>query len=330
MLSVLLLKKEDVCKLLCVTLNCSQKLQDPVMPEGNIPAAKFARNGAEEVLYRSEQHNTRQDPDRLPRWRRKASAACSSLPPVTLSDTGSEVADLSDHFDQDIHEDTVVEDSSLAPQLSIVLKPLPPPSPVGGSPFKGVLGFLHKDPFELEAKREAALRRDVKQMLRQIYRRSVEATGSCFRAEDPPWPPKERQLDLPRIKKVSPLKRWVFALPKQETVVPKKAKALLPSDPVNLARQATVQTMRAFGRSGQGGPYTLRQIYEEVEADVHHRPPVDVRASTGRLGPEILGPGTTRQRRKLPFAHPQMLTDNHRSKSAGSLPRGPFVPDLWT
>lgn len=87
----------------------------------------------------------------------------------------------------------------------------------------------------------------------------------------------------------------------------------------NPARQATVRSMTSFGRGSQGGPYTLRQVYEEVEADVHHRRPVDVRASLGRLGPELLGPGTTRMRRKLPFAHPQML---ERSRSAGSLMMG--------
>eukprot|EP00434_Breviolum_minutum_P031886 symbB.v1.2.028201.t1/scaffold2965.1/size66373/2 len=84
----------------------------------------------------------------------------------------------------------------------------------------------------------------------------------------------------------------------------------------NDQRKVTLRSMAHFGRGSQGGPYTLRQVYEEVEADVQHRRPVDVRASMGRLGPELLGRGATRMRRKLPFAHPQML---ERSRSAGSL-----------
>jgi len=200
------------------------------------------------------------------------------------------------------------------------LKALPPPSPVSGSPFTTVLGFLRKEPDELQVHRDAAMRRQVQKLLRQIYRRSVEASGSVFRS-DPPWPPKEKKDDLlPQIRKVSPLFA-PFAIrgktskkaPEAVLVTPCiKEPRVAPND----QRKVTLRSMAHFGRGSQGGPYTLRQVYEEVEADVQHRRPVDVRASMGRLGPELLGRGATRMRRKLPFAHPQML---ERSRSAGSL-----------
>mmetsp|Transcript_44124 Transcript_44124/g.82538 ORF Transcript_44124/g.82538 Transcript_44124/m.82538 type:complete len:292 (-) Transcript_44124:103-978(-) len=289
------------------------------MPEGNIPPEKFVYNGAEEVLYRNEMHNVRQDPARIPRWRRKVSAS-SSLPAVNFSDDGSEAA-CSENSEQDLPEILEEEPSSQGPdvQPEVSLKALPAPSPAGGSPFRHMLGFLHKDPAQVEAEREAALRRKVGQMLRQVYRRSVEASGASFRGPDPPWPPKEKKL--PQIKKAPPLLQQLFALPKLAKTQSSVQKERLPKYPVNLERQATVHTMHAFGRGGQGGPYTLRQVYEEVEADINHRRPVDVRAPLGCLGPELLGPGTTRQRRRLPFSHPQMLTDAKRSKSAGTLVR---------
>lgn len=292
------------------------------MPEGNIPPWRFRHNTAEEVLYLREKHNSRQDPDRVARWRRSSPSASQEVP----SEDGSDGMIASEHATEDGGEVCVLPETEEVPEeiCGAELQALPAPLPVSGSPFTTVLGFLRKEPYELQAKRDAAMRRQVQKMLRQIYRRSVEATGSVFRS-DPPWPPKEKKQEhlLPNIRKVSPL--FAPFAPKKVSHSPKKAlpvevasHAKEPSQQ-NPARQATVRSMTSFGRGSQGGPYTLRQVYEEVEADVHHRRPVDVRASLGRLGPELLGPGTTRMRRKLPFAHPQML---ERSRSAGSLMMG--------
>lgn len=82
-------------------------------------------------------------------------------------------------------------------------------------------------------------------------------------------------------------------------------------------------TLTAWGRGSQGGPYTLRQVYEEVEADVEHRAPMDVRAVSGRLGPELLGPSATRKRRQLPFGHPQRVATERLEVSGCSTKAGP-------
>mmetsp|Transcript_59939 Transcript_59939/g.73422 ORF Transcript_59939/g.73422 Transcript_59939/m.73422 type:complete len:297 (+) Transcript_59939:83-973(+) len=294
------------------------------MPEGNIPPWRFRNHAAEEVLYMREKHNSRQDPDRVARWRRSSPSGSQDVP----SEDGSDVMIASEHATEDgldcgaLPELEVFEEEI---PRSMPLQALPAPSPVSGSPFATVLGFMRKEPYAMQVKRDAALRRQVQKMLRQIYRRSVEASGSVFRS-DPPWPPKERKHEdlLPQIRKVSPLKVMPRSTKSSkkislEEVMQVESNAKERSSMTNPERQAMIRSMTAFGRGSQGGPYTLRQVYEEVEADVHHRRPVDVRASLGRLGPELLGPGAMRTRRKLPFAHPQML---ERSRSVGSLMLG--------
>eukprot|EP00913_Durusdinium_trenchii_P027740 g26013.t1 len=212
------------------------------------------------------------------------------------------------------------------------LKALPAPSPVFGSPFTTMLGFLHKEPQALQARREAAMRRQVQRMLRQIYRRSIEECIQEFitayammltlfqarlsrrqmmqskRTVDKTRLdcPKDRGVMLPHIQKVSPLQDLPFGnrVAKATKKKGKQEQAAIPESP---ARKAAMRTLTDFGRCSQGGPYTLRQVYEEVEADIQHRPPVDVRAVAGKLGPELLGPGATLARRNLPFAHPQRL-----------------------
>lgn len=277
------------------------------MPEGHIPSWRFKYNAAEEVLYLREKRNCRQDPDRVARWRRAVPLSSSQLVPP--SDDGSDV--MGDHASDD-------GDQLAGPPLELslsmtgeecsrsCLKALPAPSPVFGSPFTTMLGFLHKEPQALQARREAAMRRQVQRMLRQIYRRSIEASGSLFRRTDPPWPPKDRGVMLPHIQKVSPLQDLPFGnrVAKATKKKGKQEQAAIPESP---ARKAAMRTLTDFGRCSQGGPYTLRQVYEEVEADIQHRPPVDVRAVAGKLGPELLGPGATLARRNLPFAHPQRL-----------------------
>jgi len=203
------------------------------------------------------------------------------------------------------------------------LQPLGAPAPMDASPFAASLGFLRREPPEFRAQRESQARRDAVKLLRANYRSSLEGMGLKFR-EEPPWPPKEKSVEyLPVAGKASPLSQMPY-VPQKEKFAKEAASSIMSSSSRRPGRkthrQETVSTMRDFGRGHMAGPYTIGQIYQEVEADVHHRFPADVRAISGRLGPAILGPGTTRQRRKLPFTHP-FMPQNSLSSSTRSLPR---------
>lgn len=201
--------------------------------------------------------------------------------------------------------------SSSAP----LLKPLAPPALQDSSPFAASLGFLTKEPPEFSIQRDTAKRRDAAKLLRKVYRSAIESLGHQF-FQAAPWPPKQVQRPDPVTSKpkVSPLTQPPFALidekrhRKEET----SHESTRPSQsPGKISkRKETIQFMKTFGRGALGGPYTIGQVHQEVEADIHHRYPADVRALSGTLGPAILGLGTTRMRRKLPFTHPQLAISN--------------------
>lgn len=199
------------------------------------------------------------------------------------------------------------------------LQPLGAPIPTDGSPFAATLGLMRREPPEFRAQRESQARREAIKVLRQNYRSSLEGMGVKLSREEPPWPPKEKSVDhLPVAGKASPLSQLLF-VPQKESSTKEASSTSSKKRPLKSKRQETIATMREFGRGHMAGPYTIGQIYQEVEADVHHRFPADVRSISGRLGPAILGPGTTRMRRKLPFSHPFMLQTSH-SSSMRSLP----------
>lgn len=67
-------------------------------------------------------------------------------------------------------------------------------------------------------------------------------------------------------------------------------------------REESVKHLRKLARGAGGGPYTLGQVYVEVEAISRHVPTPDCRALEGCLGADVLGQSTTSSRRRLPFA----------------------------
>lgn len=67
-------------------------------------------------------------------------------------------------------------------------------------------------------------------------------------------------------------------------------------------REESVKHLRKLARGAGGGPFTLGQVYVEVEAISRHVPTPDCRALEGSLGADVLGQSTTSLRRRLPFA----------------------------
>jgi hypothetical protein len=90
----------------------------------------------------------------------------------------------------------------------------------------------------------------------------------------------------------------------------------------------TWSTLEGWSRCCKGSPWTLKQIYAEIEADIHHVKARDSSAKRGRLPPELLGMGTTQERRpKIPFhrfagfgASGQSSTQSSQMRSTVSLP----------
>lgn len=66
-------------------------------------------------------------------------------------------------------------------------------------------------------------------------------------------------------------------------------------------REESARQLRKLARGAGGGPYTLGQVYVEVEAISRFVPTPDCRALEGSLGPDVLGQSTTSSRRPLPF-----------------------------
>jgi hypothetical protein len=60
--------------------------------------------------------------------------------------------------------------------------------------------------------------------------------------------------------------------------------------------------LKGWGRGAGGNPWTLKQVYAEVEADIAHKKARDTRAKRGHLGAEEVGQGGSRERRRMiPF-----------------------------
>lgn len=299
------------------------------MPPAPCPPRVWRGRAADELLNYRERRISYQDPDYVARPRPKntsGSPSAASLKPTnTLAQQERQQerfvaeapaaeppeADFLHLSDPDGLVQLELARSSSAP----LLKPLAPPAPTDSSPFASTLGFLTREPAEFSIQRDATKRREAAKLLRRAYRIAIEALGHSFFPEAP-WPPKQVQRPDPLTSgsKVSPLSQQLFAV--TDGNKPRKQEMSLDAmrstqSPGRISkRKETIQFMKTFGRGGLGGPYTIGQVYQEVEADVHHRYPADVRALSGTLGPAILGPGTTRTRRKLPFTHPQLAISN--------------------
>lgn len=188
-----------------------------------------------------------------------------------------------------------------------VLTPLgPPPS---SSPFAHLLPHLYREPDEFAQQRVQLARRKARQELHLLYRRCIESLGVKFLADPPPWPPKE-----PVVKdwwpEKPPTKAVYRAIPGSlQALEPlqRKERSLMSSTGSSESsrdssrHKAAMQQLHQFGRGTHGAPYTLALVAEHVEASRHLRKANDVRAHAGRLGPLIIGQGTTMERRPLPF-----------------------------
>eukprot|EP00931_Biecheleriopsis_adriatica_P094762 TRINITY_DN6837_c0_g2_i1.p1 TRINITY_DN6837_c0_g2~~TRINITY_DN6837_c0_g2_i1.p1 ORF type:complete len:305 (+),score=35.69 TRINITY_DN6837_c0_g2_i1:129-1043(+) len=302
------------------------------MPPAACPSKTWRGRGAEEILHFKERRVTREDPDYVARPRfgnNQLSLSASTSRPHKDS---SELEEA-DQVESELQEDACFEEFALARSRSApALKPLTAPHSMDISPFASTLGFMKREPSEFQLQRDMAARREATKLMRKVYRRSIEAMGYKFR-EDPPWPPKEKKVEhLPVKGQLSPL------LHKQPLCSPAPKKSLHNSSKRSASqsnglswlteRQETLHNMKSFGRGCVGGPYTIGQVYQEVEADVKHRFPADVRALSGRLGPAILGRSTTRMRRKLPFTHPWMTTSGFGARSTASMSSSHFPPQL--
>lgn len=298
------------------------------MPPAPCPPRVWRGRAAEELLNYRDRRVSYQDPDYVARPRPKnttSSPSAASLRPTNIQAQQERqqerfvaevpVAEPSEADFPELSDQEGLAQLEFARSFSApLLKPLGPPAPIDSSPFAPKLGFLTKEPAEFSIQRDTAKRREATKLLRRAYRIAIESLGHCF-FQPEPWPPKQvKRPDPVTGSTISPLSQQPFAVTdgdkprKEEMSFRVSTRAQSPGRISK--RKETIQFMKTFGRGGLGGPYTIGQVYQEVEADVHHRYPADVRALSGTLGPAILGPGTTRMRRKLPFTHPQLAISN--------------------
>ncbi|CAE8623580.1 unnamed protein product [Polarella glacialis] len=302
------------------------------MPPAPCPPSVWAGRAAEEVLNLKERsHYVLEDPDYVPRPRRKR---ITGMQPPFTKPAGT--APLQSVAVQHLLPASPEARSPVACARSFSsasLKPLEPPALSSGSPFASSLGFLRREPSEFRLQRENLARSQALKLLRAVYRSCIEAMGLTF-YNPPAWPPKtpkDPSVDLMPVRYlVSPLSQ-VAELPLHARAPPSKGsfikKERSPASlPGSIQRQETIRKMKAFGRETLGGPYTVGQIYQEIEADICHRDAADVRALSGRLGSAALGPGTTRMRRKLPFAKPWLTFSGFGGPESWSASLGPLEP----
>ncbi|CAK0866713.1 unnamed protein product [Prorocentrum cordatum] len=112
-------------------------------------------------------------------------------------------------------------------------------------------------------------------------------------------------------------------------------------------RQESMQQLRSLARGAGGGPYTLGQVYVEVEAISRHVPTPDCRALEGSLGPDAWGGArgwlltrnvsniTRRPQRENPCSHladgtrdPDVLRNSVKKLRAPSEKVGSDQPNL--
>lgn len=213
-------------------------------------------------------------------------------------------------------------------QQSPPLRPLPPPH---GSPQ-----WIFKEPKEFQIQRERHVEREAvaaqlraRKMLKLTYRKAharvlkdlgysapliLEKTPGRPTTLDgdppakftppplttvwspPPYVPVAQNTALPqnkssRMKTASESSRVLAVEDNRATICGEKSK--LTKDAFN--------TFKGWGRGAGGNPWTLRQVFAEVEADIVHKKARDTRAKRGHLGADEIGRGGTRERRKMPY-----------------------------
>lgn len=175
--------------------------------------------------------------------------------------------------------------------------------------------WAHKEPKEWAAQRRSCARRAAHSFLRKLYR--------CFLEEHRDLPPRgAKMLPLAPIHSFFedrfPFEhqpcRSLYAPPPCPVVIqPGQARPGqgLPqvaapdfgfsqsASPHSRKRRDRMQRLKEFGKHSIGAPYTLKQVYEEIDAKESFRHGYDTRAKHGTIGPETLGRGATRSRRQL-------------------------------
>eukprot|EP00933_Yihiella_yeosuensis_P038604 TRINITY_DN32522_c1_g1_i1.p1 TRINITY_DN32522_c1_g1~~TRINITY_DN32522_c1_g1_i1.p1 ORF type:complete len:322 (-),score=40.81 TRINITY_DN32522_c1_g1_i1:126-1091(-) len=277
------------------------------------PCADYVWRGraAEEILNSRDRNNQYQDPDFVRRPRIKVILPGGTTSVREPSRSQSSKITAAPKLGALPPPEAITRNVELvrvcsAPTLKALKAPAVPSESF--SPFASSLGFLQREPPEMEAKRYYIARQEAIKCLRQTYRTCIEGLGLKFR-EEPVWPRKDTSKDMeaylsgtPTEGRLHPLRETqdLAALWSAKLPAAKKAPKQIP----HARRKEVLADMFSFGRGHSAGPYTIGQIYQEIEADIQHKGPKDVRAISGRLSPAILGTGTTLKRRKLPFAQP--------------------------
>jgi len=185
------------------------------------------------------------------------------------------------------------------------------------------LEYLQREPVEFELQLDMQARRDFQKAARQQYRQAMESMGQCMRYE-PPWPPKqppEVDDEGPHEKRPPRLKYRMSPFPEsvdmEARAAQRRRQVIRENEIEGPRRKAAMAKIQTLSANSSGAPYTLKQVYHEVEARVQHRDATDTRAVTGTLGPLELGVGTTRSRRQLSFPpHRKYLNWDARKASA--------------
>lgn len=222
-----------------------------------------------------------------------------------------------------------------SPSAPVMLAPLQPPS---HSPFG--LDWLEHEPPEFARQRYQETRRKATKLVNAAYRQAFQRLGVGIVEPPPwpprePLEPaedkgrrrgtlsvyKQQPVPLPRsgsAPSTSALGAGTCSSPAAASAASSGARrspcmrslsteplqAPLPLARAPLAgagrRKETMNKVFDWGKYSHGGPYTFGQVFEEIEADVKHRPARDTRTVPGKLGPLHIGSGTTRMPRELP------------------------------
>lgn len=191
------------------------------------------------------------------------------------------------------------------------LKPLAPP--------RGSALWIHKEPKEFLAQRERMAEREARKSLRLAYRGALQELGHpvCLQRptikstidSDPPArferPPLSTVLGPPPYKgledkpqKPDKLKSTMRSKTASSAFEDPDPRAIVGGERVRMTKDMW-RTLKDWSRFDRGAPWTLNQVYAEIEADLQHRTSRDTRAKRGHMGPEEIGPGTTRGRRRM-------------------------------
>jgi len=194
------------------------------------------------------------------------------------------------------------------------LKPLAPP--------RGCTNWIYKEPVIFEHLHERHVERQARKIVNLVYRRSLQALGEkvCFEKPSrgtflPPEDsyrynraPRNRVFGpLPFMPQPAPEPMFRNSLPKSKSMPSglsavkdsEDQRAMILGDRCKM-HQSAWRSLEDWSRHAHGAPFSLKQVYKEIEADCRHRRAKDTRPEMGTLGPELIGMGATRQRREKP------------------------------